>query len=87
MADTPEAVTTLVDDFIRLADTRARERHGFQSQVGQSPPSASRKDMIAASLSRLSAADRDALEAAGVEFTNGDQPGVRLAKRKGKAKR
>jgi transcriptional regulator with XRE-family HTH domain len=28
-----------------------------------------------------------ALEAAGVEFTNGDQPGVRLAKRKGKAKR
>ena len=30
------------------------------------------------------AALRRALEAAGVEFTNGDQPGVRLAKRKRK---
>jgi transcriptional regulator with XRE-family HTH domain len=28
------------------------------------------------------AALRHALEAAGVEFTNGDQPGVRLAKKK-----
>ena len=51
--------------------------------AGVSPTTITRLERGEALYPRTIAAIRAALEAAGIEFTNGDAPGVRLVKRPG----
>jgi hypothetical protein len=57
MVDTPEAIAAAIDKFIRAADGRVTVGTGFPNQVGQSPPSPARADIIAGCLDGLSADD------------------------------